>query len=151
MVLYFASDNTTLQEYESHDESGGWSMQKSWSGYSGVGGIGCPYLGDHNETYTAFINSKDEVEIWWKDQSTGTNDTAIWMQSKYRSFVIVSFKVLTIRSGRCDTWGLSRKWLAGSRLPLCANGGYVSPTSIQYHVRQGRYANPRGQDIHSAG
>lgn len=50
MVLYFASDNTTLQEYESHDESGGWSMQRSWSGYSGVGGIGCPYLGDYNET-----------------------------------------------------------------------------------------------------
>lgn len=76
--LYFASDNTTLQEYESHDESGGWSLQRSWSGYSGVGGIGCPYRGDYNETYVALINSMNEVELWWRNQTTSANDTAVW-------------------------------------------------------------------------
>lgn len=44
-----------------------------------------------------------EVEIWWKDQTTGTNDTTVWMQSKYRPFVLVSYKLPMITSGRCDT------------------------------------------------
>lgn len=78
--LWYASDNVTFQEYLLQDEQ--WKWQRSWEGYHGAAGVGCYSWGRGDNVYSGFVNTNNNVEIWYLNATSSDE----WRQSKYFSF-----------------------------------------------------------------
>jgi hypothetical protein len=66
MRLWYASSNTTFEEYLYNNEERAWDWQKRWEGFSGAAGVGCVTDPDHPYIYAAFVNLKGSVEIYYR-------------------------------------------------------------------------------------
>jgi hypothetical protein len=70
MHLWYASDNTTFQQYGWRAGEDTWSQQQTWNNKNGHAGVGCFSWGGGTTTYVMFVNLENAVEIWWKDTNT---------------------------------------------------------------------------------
>ncbi|KAM0715748.1 hypothetical protein Q7P37_008262 [Cladosporium fusiforme] len=73
--LWYASGNTTFEEYLFKDEE--WKWQRSWEGYYGAAGVGCYSWSRGPNIYAGFVNTNNNVEIWY--QNTSSSDG--WRQT----------------------------------------------------------------------
>jgi len=70
MHLWYASDETTFQQYGWRDGEDTWELQGNWTDKNGHAGVGCYSWGPGTVTYTMMVNLDDTVEVWWKDTNT---------------------------------------------------------------------------------
>jgi hypothetical protein len=79
MRLWYASDDTTFEEYAFTNDA--WAWQRSWRNYSGAAGVGCYSWGTDNYTYASFVNLDNTLELWYKEKTD--MDPNGWHQSQY--------------------------------------------------------------------
>lgn len=78
MHMWFASDESTFQQYGWRFGEDSWRYQETWTGKNGHAGVGCySWAEDSSTTYAMFVNEANTVEVWWKDtNTTQRNSTA---------------------------------------------------------------------------
>lgn len=80
---WYASSNSTFEEYLWRSGEDSWTWQRQWKGYSGTAGIACNEQAGSSVTYVALVNAEGRVEVWSKkisDSSVG--GLAGWKQGK---------------------------------------------------------------------
>lgn len=75
MHIWYASDETTFEQYGWRDGQDIWEHQGNWTDKNGHAGIGCYTWGPGTVTYTMMVNLENTVEIWWKDTNTSMKST----------------------------------------------------------------------------
>lgn len=81
--IWYASSNSTFEEYLWRSGETVWTWQRQWKGYSGTAGIACNVQVDSSGTYVALVNADGRVEIWSKKVSdSSVGGSAGWEQSK---------------------------------------------------------------------
>ena len=93
MHIWYASDNTTFQQYGWRDGDDTWTWQHTWANKNGHAGVGCYSWGPGSVTYVMFVNLENSVEFWWQDQNTNqTNTTShplgVWVNCEFLRFHI---------------------------------------------------------------
>jgi hypothetical protein len=83
MRLWYASSNTTFEEYLYNNEEREWDWQKQWAGFSGAAGVGCVTDPDHPYIYAAFVNLQNSVEIHYRTREDAYLSTAGWEKCKH--------------------------------------------------------------------
>lgn len=79
--LFYASDNTTFEEYLWFAQDDVWAWQRSWKGYSGTAGVACDHQGDPFYRYVGMVNLQNQLEFWY--QVKGDDDlSAEWLKCK---------------------------------------------------------------------
>ncbi|KAK5135529.1 hypothetical protein LTR08_005164 [Meristemomyces frigidus] len=76
MHLWFASNETTFQQYGWRDGDAQWEFQATWNGYNGHAGVGCYSWGPGTTTYVMLVNLEHTVDFWWRDTNTNTTASA---------------------------------------------------------------------------
>lgn len=76
MHLWYASNETTFQQYGWRDGQDTWERQEQWNNKNGHAGVACYSWGPGTSTYAMFVNLENTVEIWWKDTNTSVKSTA---------------------------------------------------------------------------
>jgi hypothetical protein len=85
MRLWYASDDTTFEEYAFTNDA--WAWQRSWHNYSGAAGVGCYSWGTDNYTYASFVNLDNTLELWYKEKTD--TDPNGWHQSQYPNHILL--------------------------------------------------------------
>ncbi|KAI8937058.1 hypothetical protein NX059_006277 [Plenodomus lindquistii] len=70
MNLWFATSNTTFQQFAWYNGQDTWVPIQEWSGFNGHAGVGCYSWGEGTSTYAMLVNQQNAVEFWWKDTNT---------------------------------------------------------------------------------
>lgn len=70
MNLWFATDNSTFQQYSWYNGQDVWAPVQEWHGFNGHAGVGCYSWGEGTSTYAMLVNQQDNVEFWWRDTNT---------------------------------------------------------------------------------
>lgn len=83
MRLWYASNETTFEEYTFSNDADEWTWQRSWTNYSGAAGVGCYSWGPDDYTYAAFANLDNDLELWNKEKTDP--DPEGWRQSMFYS------------------------------------------------------------------
>ena len=106
MRLWYASSNTSFEEYLYNNEEREWNWQKRWDGFSGAAGVGCVTDPDHPNIYVAFVNLQGSVEIHWRTRKDAHLSTAGWEKYNTQTFPFpfphahkITDKVSSPRSG----------------------------------------------------
>lgn len=86
MRLWYASSNTSFEEYLYNNEEREWNWQKRWDGFSGAAGVGCVTDPDHPNIYVAFVNLQGSVEIHWRTRKDAHLSTAGWEKCNTQTF-----------------------------------------------------------------
>ena len=98
MRLWYASNNTTFEEYLYHDDEGEWKWQRSWENFSGAAGVGCyTWARNHAYIYAAFVNLQNQVEIYYRTKTDAHLATG-WEKCKHAcclSFSLLTYGLLT--------------------------------------------------------
>jgi hypothetical protein len=92
MNLWYASDESTFQQYAIYQNQTKWEKQKEWRGLNGHAGVGCYSWFQGTTTYAMFVNQENTVELWWKDTNQTLPSTEVhpinsWVQGKLVSHV----------------------------------------------------------------
>jgi hypothetical protein len=87
--MWYASDDSTIQQYGWRDGDSSWSHQGNFTHRNGHAGIGCYSWGPGTVTYVMMVNSENTAEVWWKDTDTNTTSTDVhpineWVKCKSR-------------------------------------------------------------------
>lgn len=87
MHIWYASGETTFEQYGWRDGDMSWAHQTTWDNLNGHAGVGCYSWGPGTVTYVMFVNLQNTVEFYWKDTNTNlTNSTTHpinqWTNSK---------------------------------------------------------------------
>jgi hypothetical protein len=70
MNIWFASDDSTFQQYVWYNGQTTWAALPPWQGKNAHAGVGCYSWGTGTTTYAMMANKNNDVEIWWKDTNT---------------------------------------------------------------------------------
>lgn len=70
MNIWFATDDSTFEQYAWYNGASQWVPIKSWRGFNGHAGVGCFSWGPGTTTYAMLPNRANAVEFWWKDTNT---------------------------------------------------------------------------------
>lgn len=70
MNLWFATDNSTFQQYAWYNGQDVWVPVQEWKDVNGHAGVGCYSWGEGTSTYTMLVNKENDVEFWWRDTNT---------------------------------------------------------------------------------
>jgi hypothetical protein len=73
MHLWYASDESTFQQYGIYEGLTSWVFEKTWPNMNGHAGVGCYSWLPGTVTYAMFVNQHNSVEFWWKDTSNLTS------------------------------------------------------------------------------
>lgn len=84
--LWYASSNTTIEEYLWRASDDEWKWQQTWTGYSGTAGIGCSSGDSQAFVFVSLVNTVGRLELWAMDRTADLNedDTVEWENSKCR-------------------------------------------------------------------
>ena len=78
--LFYASSNTTFEEYLWNMKADKWLWQKRWEGYNGAAAVRCLGVSGGNR-YVALMNSDNQIEVWY--QNKDDNDGSLnWIKCK---------------------------------------------------------------------
>ncbi|KAF4556007.1 Hypothetical protein D9617_2g059740 [Elsinoe fawcettii] len=83
MILWYATDNSTFQEYtweESTDDPSfdNWvNMEANWNEHNGHAGVGCYTWETGPILYTMMLNQRNEIETFWADDNSNESAWAI--------------------------------------------------------------------------
>lgn len=72
MNLWYASDESTFEQYAWYNGQDMWVKLNPWQGKNGHAGVGCYSWGTGTTTYAMMVNKNNDTEIWWKDTNTTT-------------------------------------------------------------------------------
>ena len=70
MNLWYASDESTFEQYAWYNGKDTWARLSPWQGKNGHAGVGCYSWGVGTTTYAMMANKNNDTEIWWKDTNT---------------------------------------------------------------------------------
>ncbi|KAH8732188.1 hypothetical protein GQ44DRAFT_766340 [Phaeosphaeriaceae sp. PMI808] len=73
MNIWFASDDSTFEQYTWYTTQNIWVPVQKWRGFNAHAGVGCYSWGEGTTTYAMMANKDNNVEFWWKD----TNSTVL--------------------------------------------------------------------------
>lgn len=101
--MWYASDESTFQQYGWRDGDVRWEHQGSFEHMNGHAGVGCYSWGPGTVTYAMFVNRNNEVEFFWRDTNTNlTNTTShpinIWVKGMSMSKDLFGMGELTFSS-----------------------------------------------------
>jgi hypothetical protein len=77
MHMWYASGDTTIQQFGWRDGDAAWSYQDSFPDVNGHAGIGCYSWGPGTVTYVMMVNDADTAEVYWKDTNTSIASTTV--------------------------------------------------------------------------
>lgn len=63
--LWYASDDTTFQQYGWRAGDDVWQYQQNWTDLNGHAGVGCYSWGPGTVTYVMFVDPNDSVNFYW--------------------------------------------------------------------------------------
>lgn len=72
MNIWFASDESTFEQYTWYNGQKQWVFVQKWQGFNGHAGVGCYSWGEGTTTYAMMTNRNNDVEFWWKDTNVTT-------------------------------------------------------------------------------
>jgi hypothetical protein len=74
--LWYASSESTFEQYSWINGQDKWTKLNPWQGKNGHAGVGC-YSWDEwsTSTYTMMVNEHNDTEIWWRDTNTTAKST----------------------------------------------------------------------------
>jgi hypothetical protein len=76
MHMWYASSDTTFEQYGWRDGDELWTHQQTWPDLNGHAGVGCYSWGPGTVTYVMFVDQARTVNFYWKDTNTNlTNST----------------------------------------------------------------------------
>ena len=76
MTLWYASSDTTFQQYGWNYGDDSWTKQEEFKDLNGDAGVACyTWESDSSVMYVMFVNTEDTVEFWWKDTNTSVSST----------------------------------------------------------------------------
>lgn len=90
MRLWYASSNTTFEEYLYNNEERQWDWQKRWEGFSGTAGVGCVTDPDHPYVYAAFVNLQGSAEIYYRTRKDAHLAATGWEKCGKQNFSSLS-------------------------------------------------------------
>lgn len=76
MHMWYASNDTTFQQYGWRAGDEAWAYQATWQDYNAHAGVGCYSWGPGTVTYVMMVNMQHTVEFWWKDTNTSLTGNA---------------------------------------------------------------------------
>lgn len=82
--LFYASSNTTFEEYLWNMQDDTWRRLRSWEGFNGAAAVRC-YIGSDNNTdrganrYLILMNSNNQIEFWYQNKDDGSQG---WLKCK---------------------------------------------------------------------
>lgn len=96
MHMWYASDNSTFQQWGWRDGDDEWGYQETFTGLNGHSGVGCYSWGPGTVTYSMFVNADNAVEVWWRDTNSSLTSTTShpineWVKSESSIFRAVSY------------------------------------------------------------
>lgn len=120
--IFYASDETTFEEYLWFAQDDTWAWQRSWKGYSGTAGVACDHQGDSFYRYVGMVNLQDQLEFWYQVKG-GDDLSADWLKCECDHIKASAgdtdvFSQLATRSIR---YILLRRYPSSSRQPYGKN------------------------------
>lgn len=76
MRIWYASDDNTFKQLGWRFGESSWTEEGEFPDLNGHAGVGCYSWGPGSVTYAMFVNTKDEVEFYWRDTNTSLPSTA---------------------------------------------------------------------------
>ncbi|KAF3007434.1 hypothetical protein E8E13_003539 [Curvularia kusanoi] len=90
MNIWYASDNSTFQQYAWIAGSPDWKFIQKWQGFNTQAGVGCYSWGTGTTQYAMMVSKGEDVEFYWKDTDTNTSTIVQDENHPYNVFVNAS-------------------------------------------------------------